>query len=84
LKTASGSSSKTNSVISAILPILRIPKISHSQKMGQKSQGWVIGVDLQDPSSHQGVIEVMKGYIKYVPVTSACGNVRRKIPVFGK
>ena len=61
----------------------RIPDIAFASKMREKSEGWVMGVDILDPSKYSGVIEVMKNQLKCVPVVSQCGNVRRAQPVFG-
>ena len=51
--------------------------------MKEKSNVQVLSVELQDPNTTRGVIEVMKNYVPYLSSESECGNVRRKMVVNG-
>ena len=61
----------------------RTPGIAFAQKMKEKTIGQVLSVELQDPNTTQGIIEVLKTYLKYATPISPCGNVRRKIVIHG-
>ena len=52
--------------------------------MRSKSEVQVLSVDLQDPNTTRGVVEVCKNLLEYTSVVSECGNVRRKKIVNGK
>ena len=63
---------------------LRIPPIPYAQKMKQKSNCGVLSVLDQDPSSSEGMNNVLKSFLPYVPAVSECGNVRAKTLVQGE
>ena len=62
----------------------RIPDIAFADRMKEKSNGIVLAVDLQDPNTTHGMVEVLKNYNHYTPAISECGNVRKKMVVNGK
>ena len=51
--------------------------------MKEKSEGIVLAVDLQDPNTTHGMVEVLKNYNNYAHDISECGNVRQKMVVNG-
>ena len=61
----------------------RIPEIAHAKEMKEKSNGIVLAVDLQDPNTTRGVVEVLKNYNNYVSATSESGQVRHKVVING-
>ena len=63
---------------------ITIPDFAFANMMREKSNGSVLRVDLQDPSTKKGVIEVLKNYLEYVATLSDCGTIRRKMVVNGK
>ena len=62
---------------------IRTPAIAYPKEARTKSVSHVLAVDDLNPSSTRGLTEVMRRYIKYVPVVSDCGEVRKKIGVMG-
>ena len=75
-----------------------IPKIEYAQKMREKSNCYILGVDFQvgksnlrptsiilcqDSSRSDGMTEVLKGYIPYIPTVTETGQVRAKILIQG-
>ena len=52
--------------------------------MKQKSERWVLKVDLQDPNSTHGITEVLKNILKYVPAVSEDGEIRKASVIFGE
>ena len=51
--------------------------------MREKSKGFVLAVDMQDPSTTRGLTEVLKNYLNYTGVLSEDGNLRRKMIING-
>ena len=52
--------------------------------MKEKTQSYVLSVDLDDPSTSNGITKVAKKIIPYIVVTSECGHVRKKTCLMGK
>ena len=55
----------------------------YAKKMREKSVGFVLSVDMNDPSTTRGVTEVLKKHLDYVPVLSEDGHVRQKMVING-
>ena len=51
--------------------------------MREKTESFVLAVDLKDPNTTKGVVDVMKNYNSYSPSLTECGNVRQKVAVMG-
>ena len=64
--------------------VCRIPDIKFAGRMREKTQSYVLSVDLDDPSTSNGITEVAKKIIPYIAVTSECGHVRKKTCLMGK
>ena len=59
----------------------RPPGVKFSQKMSQKSKVTVLALDLEDPASSAGMINVGKKLVPYLPTLPS--NRKQKCPVFG-
>ena len=57
------------------------PEVKYSQKMSQKSKMIVLALDLEDPSTSEGMIRVCKKLVPYVPTLPTDG--KQRIAIFG-
>ena len=55
--------------------------MKYSQKMAQKSKVTVLALDLEDPSTSDGMIRVCKKLVPYLPLLP--NDRKQKTPVFG-
>ena len=73
---------KSIGVISCIIGLCcSPPAVQFSQKMAQKSSVTVLSLDLEDPATTEGMINVCKGLVPYVPTLPS--SRKQKTPVFG-
>ena len=63
--------------------LCRVPDIAFAKNMAAKSNCMVLDVSDDDPSSTKGCTDVLLNLLRYSPVVSPCGEVRRKMGVFG-
>ena len=56
-----------------------MPPVPYAQKMSQKTNSGVVSVLMEDPSTKEGMVNICRSYLKYVPVISSDGNVRAKV-----
>ena len=57
------------------------PETKYAQKMSQKSKITVLALDLEDPSTSQGMINVSRKLVQYIPTLPS--SKKQKCPVFG-
>ena len=56
-----------------------MPAVPYAQKMSQKTNCGVLSVLMEDPSTKEGMVNVCKSYLKYVPVISDSEHIRAKV-----
>ena len=62
----------------------RIPDLKYASKMREKTKSFVLSVDLDDPSTSNGITDVCKKILPYIPVISSDGHVRKKTCLMGE